>query len=80
MDTSCPSHLGCNALAWSIAWGAGRGAAYFMDHWGYWRFQHFSISIKLAIHLGIVGIVSGLISSVITGIVLLRLIRRSSAA
>jgi hypothetical protein len=69
-----------NALAWSIAWGAGRGAAYFVDYWGYWRLQNLSIPVELAIHLGIVGFVSGLISSVITGVVLLRLIRRSSAA
>jgi hypothetical protein len=69
-----------NALAWSIAWGAGRSAAYFVDYWGYWRLQNLSIPVELAIHLGIVGFVSGLISSVITGVVLLRLIRRSSAA
>jgi hypothetical protein len=73
-----------NALAWSIAWGMGRGAAHFIDpwinSWGYWRLQNLSTPVKLAIHLGIVGFVSGLISSVVTGIVLLWLTRRNSAA
>ncbi|MBW4538061.1 MAG: hypothetical protein KME43_02825 [Myxacorys chilensis ATA2-1-KO14] len=66
-----------NAYAWSMGWGAGRGGAYFIDSWGYWRLKNLSTPMQLAIHLGIVGIISGLISSFVTGIILLRLIRYS---
>jgi hypothetical protein len=66
-----------NAYAWSMGWGAGWTTAYLIGIWGYWRLKLLSVSVQLAIHLGMIGIISGLISSFVTGIILLRLIRYS---
>lgn len=68
-----------NAYAWSMGWGAGWTTAYLTSIWGYWRLKLLPVSVQLAIHLGMIGIISGLIGSFVTGIILLRLIRYNRA-
>lgn len=70
---SCFSWSIINSIGWALGWSAGRVLNYQTGN-AHWYLPGFSASAKIAIQLAALGLVSGLISSAITGFSLLKLL------
>ncbi|MBE9009653.1 hypothetical protein IQ250_05495 [Pseudanabaenaceae cyanobacterium LEGE 13415] len=66
-----------NSFAWAIGWSIGRVCNYAVTYYPiYWHIQNLPEPAKIAIHSGTLGLLAGLVSSVITGLPLWRLLQR----
>ncbi|PZV11349.1 MAG: hypothetical protein DCF22_14685 [Leptolyngbya sp.] len=63
-----------NALAWALAWGISRSVTHMgFSQWS-WHVGQFPLPIMLAIEMGRLGTIAGLISSAIAGVVILQVL------
>ncbi|NJR50412.1 MAG: hypothetical protein HC780_13460 [Leptolyngbyaceae cyanobacterium CSU_1_3] len=67
-----------NAVAWAGGWAMGHTATRLVIIWKYWVLEGLSDSLQLAVELGVMGTVAGLVSSSITGIFFFKLFPRSN--
>lgn len=67
-----------NAVAWAVGWGTGRTVTHLIGARKYWYLHGLAEPLQLAIQLGVLGTVSGFVSSSITGIFVLKVFPRVS--